>query len=145
LLPMRVWRVESLRPNAGERVSVDADTAGDAHHWRDLIDVGDDGSLDIRARFADGHPAYVRRGAAHYFASLFDERLTGQLFARIAREAGLTPDALGDALRVSRRGALTYVFNYGERAHTIDGVDTADFVIGSREVEPQGVAAYRNR
>jgi beta-galactosidase len=161
LLPMRVWRVESLRPNAGERVRVDAKTEGDARHWRDLIDTANntgnnagnnagnntaaDTALEIRARFADGHPAYVRRGAAHYFASIFDEQLTGQLFARIASEAGLTPHALGDSLRISRRGALTYVFNYGERAHTVDNVDAADFVIGAREVEPQGVAAYRTR
>ncbi|HEY4351381.1 MAG TPA: beta-galactosidase trimerization domain-containing protein, partial [Paraburkholderia sp.] len=145
LLPMRVWRVESLRPNAGERVNVDAKTAGDARHWRDLIDTGNGTALEICARFADGHPAYVRRGAAHYFASIFDERLTEQLFARIAAEAGLQPHALGDSLRVSRRGALTYVFNYGERAHHIDNVDAGNFVIGAREVEPQGVAAYRTR
>jgi beta-galactosidase len=39
---------------------------------------------------------------------------------------------------------LTYVFNYGAQPHTIDGVDAAAFVIGAREVEPQGVAAYRS-
>jgi beta-galactosidase len=145
LLPMRVWRVESLRPNVTETVRVDAQTEGRGRHWRDLIEVGEDASLEVSARFADGHPAYVRRGSAHYFASVFDERLTEQLFARIAAEAGLTPRVLGDSVRVSRRGALTYVFNYGERAHRVDGVDAADFVIGTREVEPQGVAAYRTR
>jgi beta-galactosidase len=153
LLPMRVWRVESLRPNVKEPVKevtgADAATEGHGRHWRDLIEVAGESVLDVRARFADGHPAYVRHGSAHYFASLFDERLTERLFARIAIEAGLVPRALGDSLRVSRRGALTYVFNYGEHAYTIDSainsVDAADFVIGSREVEPQGVAAYRTR
>ena len=101
--------------------------------------------IDVRARFADGHPAYVRHGAVHYFASVFDARLTEQLFARIALEAGLVPLALGDSLRVSRRGGLTYVFNYGESTHRIDNVDAGDFVIGAREVGPQGVAAYRTR
>jgi beta-galactosidase len=145
LLPMRVWRVESLRPNVTERVSVDTAVEGHGRHWRDLIDVDAETTLDVRARFADGHPAYVRRGSVHYFATLFDDKLTEALFARIASDTGLAPRSLGDSVRVSRRGALTYVFNYGERAYKIDGVDAADFVIGSREVEPQGVAAYRTR
>ncbi|HVE08820.1 MAG TPA: beta-galactosidase [Paraburkholderia sp.] len=143
LLPVRVWRVESLRPNVTESVRVDAALEGQARCWRDLVEIGDS-VVDVRARFADGHPAYLRHGSVHYFASVFDAQLTEQLFARIAQEAGLAPRALGDSIRVSRRGALTYVFNYGAQAHTIEGVDAAAFVIGAREVEPQGVAAYRS-
>jgi beta-galactosidase len=80
----------------------------------------------------------------HYLASLFDEGTTQALFARIAREAGLAPQPLGDAVRVSRRGGLTWVFNYGPGTHTL-AADIADdaVVIGSRTIEPQGVAAYR--
>jgi beta-galactosidase len=80
----------------------------------------------------------------HYFTSLFDERLTQAWLAHIAREAGLSPTPLGDDIRVSRRGGLTYVFNYSNDKHTIDDVADERFVIGGREVGPQGVAAYRS-
>ena len=102
--------------------------------------------MQIRAVFSDGHPAYVKSGAVHYLASLFDEASTQALFARIAGEAGLAPTQLGDTLRVSRRGGLTWVFNYGAHTHTLAAdIPTDAFVIGSHDVEPQGVAAYRTQ
>jgi beta-galactosidase len=150
VLPARIWRVESMRPNVTEGVrlahsqeaSVDD---GHARHWRDFIDSDAAASLDVRARFADGHPAYVRSGAFHYFASLFDDALTVRLFERIAREAGVTTMQLGDSVRISRRGALTYAFNYGDDTHTLTDVADDAFVIGSRALAPQGVAVYRSR
>lgn len=150
VLPLRVWRVESMRPNVTEAVHLagvqDSGSGhGVARHWRDFVESHDANSLDVLARFADGHPAYVRSGAFHYFASLFDDALTVRLFAQIAQQAGIETIALGDSARISRRGALTYVFNYGESAHAIAGVADDAFVIGSREVEPQGVAVYRSK
>jgi beta-galactosidase len=149
VLPMRVWRVESLRPNVTEPVRLAGSASlddGAGRHWRDLIektDAAGEVALEVRARFADGHPAYVRSGAIHYFASIFDDVLTTRLFAGVAREAGLDVTALGDGLRISRRGALTYVLNYGEQAHTLADIADDAFVIGSREIGPQGVAVYR--
>jgi beta-galactosidase len=153
LLPLRVWRVESLRPNVSEPVRFDAGAAireGSARHWRDLIELGahtgenEWAVPEVRATFADGHPAWVNSGTIHYLASLFDEATTQALFERVAQEAGLAPTPLGDAVRVSRRGGLTWVFNYGPGTHTL-AADIADdaIVIGSRTIEPQGVAAYR--
>lgn len=69
-------------------------------------------------------------------ASLFDDAFTVRLFARIAQEAGLETMPLGDGVRVSRRGALTYVFNYGDEAHTLAGVADDAFVFGSPAIEP---------
>jgi beta-galactosidase len=138
-----------MRPNVTEAVVLEqkgAAAGGVARHWRDFIDSdGSSTALDVRARFADGHPAYVRSGAFHYFASLFDDALMVHLFAQIAQEGGLETQALGDSVRISRRGALTYVFNYGDRAHTLDHVADDAFVIGSRAVAPQGVAIYRSQ
>ena len=117
---------------------------GVARHWRDFIDSDTADSLDVRARFADGHPAYVQSGAFHYFASLFDDALTVRLLKQIAEEAGVETTSLGDSVRFSRRGALTYVFNYGDQTHTLANVADDAFVIGSRAIEPQGVAVYRS-
>lgn len=154
LLGARVWRVESLRPNvdvpvvSSHAVAGAKPFAGVGRHWRDLIDTGTDGEryvsgAEVRATFGDGHPAWVRRGRVNYLASLFDDALTAHVFAQIAGESGLNVTAPGESVRVSRRGGLTYVFNYGEATHTVDGVDASAFVLGSRDVEPQGVAAYR--
>jgi beta-galactosidase len=150
VLPLRVWRVESMRPNVTEAVLLDGTQAanageGVARHWRDFIESNGTNSFDVLARFADGHPAYVRSGAFHYFASLFDDALTVRLFAQIAQQAGIQTMPLGESVRISRRGALTYVFNYGDCAHTIADVADDAFIIGSRAVEPQGVAAYRSK
>ncbi|WP_042259905.1 beta-galactosidase [Paraburkholderia heleia] len=154
LLPLRVWRVESLRPDINEPVRFEMDGAheGHARHWRDLIELGAEtcesewAVPEVRATFSDGHPAYVKSGAVHYLASLFDEASTQALFARVAREAGLTPQPLGDAIRVSRRGGFTWVFNYGPGTHTLSADIPDDaYVIGSRTLEPQGVSAYRSQ
>jgi beta-galactosidase len=150
LLPIRVWRVESLRPNVTEPVSIGDGLGGTraegfGRHWRDLVALeGDEAAgSEVCATFNDGHPAYIRHGAAHYLATVFDASLTISIFARIATAAGLAVQVLDEGVRVSRRGALTYVFNYGPRTYTIDGVDDAAFVIGTRSVQAQGVAAYR--
>ncbi len=79
----------------------------------------------------------------HYCASLFDDALTQCIFQQVAQAAQLAVTPLADTVRVSRRGALTYVFNYGDTAYTIDDVRAEAFVIGSPSVEPQGVAVYR--
>jgi beta-galactosidase len=151
VLPMRVWRVESLRPNVAEAVRLTGSANlndGFGRHWRDLLDTtataaSGPAAPEVLGRFADGHPAYVRSGAIHYLASLFDDALTARLFAQIAREAGLDVTAVGDSIRISRRGGLTYVLNYGDAIHTLADIDASAFVIGSRDIEPQGVAVYR--
>ncbi|HEY4806042.1 MAG TPA: beta-galactosidase [Paraburkholderia sp.] len=156
LLPLRVWRVESLRPNISEPVKFDGagEHEGHARHWRDLIELGAFVTIagdnewavpEVRATFSDGHPAYVKSGAVHYLASLFDEATTQAVFARAAREAGLAPQPPGDAIRVSRRGGFTWVFNYGPGTHTLSAdIPDEAFVIGSRTIEAQGVSAYRS-
>jgi len=134
LIPMRVWRVESMRPNVTEKV----DQRGEARHWRDFIETGD--GAQIEATFADGHPAIVRCGSVLYLASLFDETLTQDIFLNVAKAAGLEAAPLPDGIRISRRGGLTYVFNYNATPYRIPAA--ASFIVGQEEVEPQGVAIY---
>ena len=138
IMPIRVWRVESMRP--GIAVKVNGIVAGDAYHWRDFLETND--SVQIDARFADGHPAIVRHGSTRYLAALFDETLTRTLLGDVARQAGLHAHALPDGVRISRRGALTYVFNYGDVPYRIEA--PGSFVVGRQKVEPQGVAIYRS-
>ncbi|PCE22977.1 beta-galactosidase [Paraburkholderia acidicola] len=138
IMPIRVWRVESMRP--GIAVKVNGAVTGDAYHWRDFLEAGE--GVQIDARFADGHPAIVRHGSVRYLAAPFDETLTRTLLGDVARQAGLPAQALPDGVRISRRGALTYVFNYGDAPYRIEA--PGSFVVGRQKVEPQGVAIYRS-
>jgi beta-galactosidase len=134
LIPLRVWRVESMRPNIAEKVG-----DGVARHWRDLIEVSE--GVEVEAEFSDGHPAIVRHGQIRYLASIFDSAMTQRIFLDVATAAGLQAQALPEGVRISRRGALTYVLNYSETPYTIAAA--GDFVVGQEEVGPQGVAIYR--
>jgi beta-galactosidase len=135
IMPIRVWRVESMRPNVTEKVS----QRGEARHWRDFIETSD--GVQIEATFADGHPAIVRSGSVLYLASLFDETLTQDIFLNVAKSAGLNADPLPEGIRISRRGGLTYVFNYNATPYKIPAA--ASFIVGHEEVEPQGVTIYK--
>ena len=135
LIPIRVWRVESMRPNVTEKV----DQRGEARHWRDFIEASN--GVQVEASFADGHPAIVRSGSVRYLASLFDETLTQEIFLNVAKAAGLNAAPLPEGIRISRRGGLTYVFNYNATPYRIPAA--ASFIVGQEEVEPQGVAIYR--
>lgn len=142
VLDMRVWRVESLRPNIIENVRFNDGDGGTARCWRDLIDTASN-DVEIVARFDDDAPAILRQGAFHYLASIFDDVTTAGIFDAAARAAGLLPTLLGDDVRISRRGGLTWVFNYSHAAYEIAAGDHPQtFVVGHRQVPPQGVAAY---
>ncbi|CAN7610625.1 beta-galactosidase [Caballeronia sp. LjRoot29] len=135
LMPIRVWRVESMRPNVTEKVG----QRGQARHWRDFIETSN--GVQIEATFADGHPAIVRNGSVLYLASLFDETLTQDIFLDVAKSAGINAAPLPEGIRISRRGSLTYVFNYNATPYKIPAA--ASFIVGQEEVAPQGVTIYR--
>jgi beta-galactosidase len=140
ILPIKVWRAESLRPNVSEPVRL-GKQQGHATHWRDLIEIGD--GVETLAEFGDAHPAVVRHGRVHYLAAIFDAGLTQSLFEQIARAAGLQVQRLPDTLRLQRRSGLTFAFNYADTAVALPAAAGASFIVGQADVPPQGVAIYR--
>ncbi|MCP1575628.1 beta-galactosidase GanA [Herbaspirillum rubrisubalbicans] len=143
LLPMRVWRVESMRPNVSEAVQFGT-APGQARYWRDLIEADGEG-LQTIARFGDGHPAIVQKERAHYLASIFDADLTSRYFEQVARAAGLAPQRLPEGLRLQQRGGLQFAFNYSDAPITLPHSEGAQFLVGQAALEPQGVAIYRSQ
>ncbi|MBB3213528.1 beta-galactosidase [Herbaspirillum sp. Sphag1AN] len=140
VLPIRVWRVESLRPNIVETVTAD-DLQGQAAYWRDLIETG--AGVETLARFDDQHPAIVHYRGLHYLASVFDADFTRSVLQRVAHRAGLSAQCLPEGLRVSQRGGLQFAVNYSNVACNVPAGERAEFLVGSRHLEPQGVAIYR--
>ncbi|MEG1051496.1 MAG: beta-galactosidase, partial [Janthinobacterium sp.] len=114
---------------------------GQARIWRDLIEVA--GATEVVATFDDGHPAIVRRQRLHYLAAIFDEPLLRDYLASVAKEALLPVSRLDDGMRISRRGDLTYVFNYGDVPLDAPHPPVATFVIGGAQVPPQGVSVFQ--
>lgn len=140
ILPIRVWRVDSMRPNVTEPVEY-AGQGGQAHHWRDLIEAGKD--VEVVATFGDGHPAIVKYARVHYLASVFDEEFTRSYFHQLALASGLHPERLAETMRISRRSGLTFAFNYDNQACAAPHAERAEFIVGGPQIEAQGVAIYR--
>ncbi|MEO6918813.1 MAG: beta-galactosidase [Collimonas sp.] len=140
ILPIRVWRVDSMRPNITEPVEC-AGRHGQAHHWRDLIDVGE--GVETVASFGDGHPAIVKYERRHYLAAVFDAKFTRDYFFQVARAAGLAPEELPETLRISRRSGLTFVFNYDNQPCLAPHAERAEFIVGAPQIEAQGIAIYQ--
>jgi beta-galactosidase len=140
LMPVRVWRVESLRPGIEDTVTMGAHH-GRCLRWREHLELGDDALAE--ASFADGSAALVVAGGrVRYLAGWFDHATQRNLLAQAAGAAGLAPVELPEGLRLRRRGELAFFLNYGERPVTLD-TDATGWLVGERVVPPYGVFVAR--
>ncbi len=137
LLPMRVIQVASLRP--GLRYAVTGGVAGTMERWREWVEPG--AGVEAMARFADGTPALLRAGRAHYLAGWPDAAMLDAAMRRVLDAAGLAVMELPPGVRLRRRGDTAFAFNYGPEPWTAPA--SGRFVLGGPVVPPQGVAAWR--
>ena len=143
LIPIRVTRVESLRPGATARVSYEGDTFT-VTRWRETVHC--DEGVQIVARFSDNNPAVIRRDNVTYFAGAFDDQLQRRLLQDIAASANVVTQQLPDGVRTSVRGDQLFVFNYNDTATVFNQPScTAPFewLVGSEVVQPFGVSIAR--
>ena len=131
ILPVRVTEVASQRP--GLVAPVVGMVTGAMVHWREHVDT----RTDVLARFADGKPAVAAAGRHVYVAGWPDPPLRTALMKWIAKAAGLATLDLPEAVRLRRRGDLTFAFNYGDEPWMPPV--TGGFLIGGPRVEPRGV------
>ena len=110
MLDMKVLRVESLRPD----MPVAVEGGGAFVGWREYTEGG-----AVALRCQDGIPALISQERVFYLAGRPDDELAGRALAVIAEAAGLKTCALPEGLRVRRRGDVTFVFNYDDRAHDL--------------------------
>ncbi len=136
LLPMQVVQVASLRP--GLRHLVTGQVAGAMERWREWVEPGE--GTQALARFADGTPALLCAGRAHYLAGWPDAALLDAAMRRVLEAAGLPCMDLPPGVRLRRRGPMAFAFNYGPDPWTAP--DAGRFVLGGRTVPAQGVAAW---
>ena len=138
VLPLRVWRVESMRPNATLPIDYQGQ-GGVARHWREMIDLPD--GADVLSSYPDGYAAVIQYRNCTYLASIFDDATTRAIFRDAAHAAGLTTEDLDEGVRIARRAGLTFVFNYGETTYAVP--QGASVVFGEPQVSPREVTVYR--
>ncbi|WP_430424787.1 beta-galactosidase [Phenylobacterium sp.] len=137
-LPLRVGRVESLRPGAGPEVEVHGRIFG-ARLWREVIET----DLPVRAEFADGGAAWVSNELWHYLATWPETALLDHVIATVALEAGLSVQPLEEGVRLRRRGDVCFAFNFAPEARRTPAPADAPYLLGGASLPPAGVAAWR--
>jgi beta-galactosidase len=139
LLPMKVVRVESLRPDWVVPLAW-GDRRYGAALWTERIET----AATVQATFSDGTPAVVSAGRAHYLACVTEPAFLLDWFEHLAKEAGLAPVRLPEGGRLRRRGGVTFAFNSDAFLWRAPAPEGAKFVLGGPDVPPYGVCAWRS-
>jgi beta-galactosidase len=134
LLPLRVSEVASLPP--GLVTAVSGAVSGKVERWREHVET----MVEAVARYADGKPAVVASGRHVYVAGWPDRELLAGLIEWAAKAAGLAVLDLPEAVRIRRRGDLTFAFNYGDTPW--QPPSASGFLLGGPSVGPQDVAVW---
>jgi beta-galactosidase len=130
LLPLKVTRVESLRPGVAPPPARD---------WLEHCET----SLEPEARLADGHGLLWRVGRVRYLAATLEQAALARLLGAVADDAGIATLDLPEGLRLRRHQGHVFAFNYAATARRVPAAGRRDFVLGGEELPPAGVAAWR--
>ncbi len=134
LLPIRIVRVESLRPGwiePGEDFEI--------RHWLEHIETG----LAAEEHLCDGKGVVYRQANLRYIAGWPDNQLLTRLMERMAREAEIETWNLQDGLRIRRAGGLCFAFNYAPEALVLPPCADRSFILGGGEIPAAGVSVWR--
>ncbi len=152
-LPLKVVRVESLRPGVESPVrlagdprpaevpaeeAVSAETLS-ARLWREDLET----DLAARACFEDGSPAWVEKDRWSYLAFWPAPDLLERILETVAAEADLRVSHMAEGVRLRRRGDLVFAFNFAPHRRGVPAPAGARFVLGGPRLEPGGLAAWR--
>ncbi len=135
LLPMKITRVESLRPDLTISTS-----KGDVHRWFEHIDT----KLPVEIASNAGDPIYVRAGNIRYLTGWPDEALFATVLGSAAKDADIQTMALPEKLRIRRSGNYIYAFNYGTTSLALSHYmpNANQYLLGSDVVPASGVAVW---
>lgn len=154
LLPLKVVRVESFRADYTEELIA---SDGEKHQfsvWKEWLEVqpsSADVQVEVLASFeVGGTPAHVcaERGnlTIHYLAfhptADFLQAWLSSLPTDVLTALKAFP-VLSDTVRLQRRGAVEFAFNYDQESTPVPAYKKGAFVIGSAEIPGHGVSAWR--
>ncbi|HEV2568638.1 beta-galactosidase [Sphingomonas sp.] len=135
LVPLRVVRVESLRPGC-----IETGVGVDVGKWLEHVET----DLPAEESLNNGRAIVYRSGRIRYVACWPDAALLDRLVGRMAAEAGLLTLDLPAGVRVRRAGRLCFAFNYSHDEVRLPVADGPDFIIGGAALAPADVAVWRS-
>jgi beta-galactosidase len=142
LLPIRITRVESLRPSLTRQVQW-GNLQFAAECWIEHIESLDPRApIDAVASFADGKPALVRLQARHYLACWPSKQLIEATLKYLSERANIATVATADCVRVRRRGPVTFAFNFSSQPQIAPAPSGARFHLGGDRIAPFDLAAW---
>ena len=134
LIPLRITRVESLRPGLT--------MVGDGFAVRDWFEHVET-ALAAELTLDDGRGICFRHGQIRYLAASPDAALLDRVIRRMAEAAGLSLTDLPEGVRVRRAGDLRFAFNYASEPRDLPSGLAGDFLIGDAHLSAAGVAVWR--
>jgi beta-galactosidase len=134
LIPLKVTRVESLRPGLVEPAG-----KGAAHLWLEHVETG----LAPELVSNRGLGLVYRHGRVRYVAATANGVLLNEILSLACADAGLPMMALTESTRVRRNGNLLFAFNYG--SDEADMPDAGNIIIGQAKIPPAGVLVAAKR
>jgi beta-galactosidase len=140
VLPVKVVRVESLRPGVTREVSV-GNRRYDCGTWAETVETN---SSDVLGRFATGAPALMRTGNRLYLAAWPTRELASDVVQRVLDESGVVSMTLPEDVRVRRRGGVTFAFNFGSDSRTAPADDKAKYVLGAHSIAAHNLSAWKS-
>jgi beta-galactosidase len=139
LLGIRVTRVESFRGGSAVPLTFENQSFR-FDRWREFVTSQE---AEAVAMTDDGHPALTRLGKAYYLAGSPDAALLDRLLGRLVREAGMEAKPLPKGLRLRRRGAYSFAFNYGPEPVDVSAHLSGERVLGEALLAVGGLAVAR--
>ncbi len=138
LLPIKVTRVESLRPGVNFTVNWEGRDY-ESTVWKEWVES----NLNPVALFEDGKGAIYQQQNRHYLAFWPTQNFLNNYLGKLADGEGLEVHPLPEGLRLRRRGDLYFAFNYTNHPQTITVPKNAIFVLGDTTIPAYDLAIWR--
>ncbi|WP_037306678.1 beta-galactosidase [Ruegeria halocynthiae] len=145
LAGVRVTRVESLPELAGESVRLGDGKTHSFTGWREVIETDNAVTGRFVSVYRDGSPAIVRSERATYLAMVPRDALLRDILVEALEWAGIRVTDCGPDLRITRRGGLGFAFNFGDIAQAVPNGGGQNYLVGTSEIPPYGIAIWREK
>lgn len=139
LLPIKIARVESLRPGMSRDV-VWGNRTYACGTWSETVESN--AGLDVLAQFATGTPALMRSGRRLYLAAWPTRELAFDVAQHALDQAGVAATALPQDVRTRRRGRITFGFNYGTDSQIAPSNAPGRYVLGAQSIGAHNFSAW---
>lgn len=136
LLPAKILSTETLRPDCAEILNYQGKSY-QSTMWRE--ELAPESTTQVIATYHDDSPAIVAKDDIYYVGSLTCDEFLKAFFKSMVTDLNIEHIELPKDVRLARRGQHHYYFNYSGTKALLP-TSPAQYVLGSAEIEPYGVA-----